>query len=146
MDPIPIRYFPDNHHLCGHHEWPEIRWNYQAPSQRIFHSGIGLLVDRVHVHLPRRQVVHAETGICGIYRRYEPKHIPDWILRRYLAGEDLPIIYFTRMMWQSGNCFSLGKHVIYYSCLLTVFSNSQFFLTQFLCQAICTQRTPKGPK
>ena len=23
---------------------------------------------------------------------------------------------------------------------------SIFFLTQFLCQAICTQRTPKGPK
>ena len=26
------------------------------------------------------------------------------------------------------------------------FSFFFFFLTQFLCQAICTQRTPKGPK
>ena len=53
------------------------------------------------------------------------------------------------------HCFTVSKMKMA-SLVLIIFCNDGaykcvyyyyfFFLTQFLCQAICTQRTPKGPK
>ena len=65
-----------------------------------------------------------------------------WFLKPGDGPQNYTVLRFKKMYAsKSGMAILYEGDYTFYKC-----SIQNNFLTQFLCQAICTQRTPKGPK